>query len=311
MHRRLSQSAVRDSVGISTYSFLLRHWRERLVVPHAYSLLAYLYCPAVVEVEKAPIPRHHFARRGKSRPSIRWIYLGCKSFRDLDNNYLLGSGEKFKITDSEGRYSDLSGAISGQLIADSNNGKAVDVATGLPFLAKLIAPADYEVITPVTTMVSALMLTGRSQAAAEDVVKRLGFSLSLDSYDPFSHDGADATSYKEFAVKFANVLMASDGDLSVEDSSDLSETMTAVADVLQDSVSKGQLLDLSSPTVLAKLLPSVSATVLSSVVTANEPTGYAEVLDKQLLLLADNGWNPEISKRRRFSIYCHQDWSKL
>ena len=63
-------------------------------------------------------------------------------------------------------------------------------------------------------MVSALMLTGRSQAAAEDVVKEaLGFSstLSLDSYDPFSHDGADASSYKEFAVKFANVLMASDG----------------------------------------------------------------------------------------------------
>ena len=74
----------------------------------------------------------------------------------------------------------------------------------------------------------------------------------------------------------------------LRNSSDLSETMTAVADVLQDGVSKGQLLDLSSPTVLAKLLPSVSATVLSSVVTANELTDYAEVLDKQILLLADN-----------------------
>ena len=31
MHRRLSQSAVRDSVGTSTYMFLLRHWRERML----------------------------------------------------------------------------------------------------------------------------------------------------------------------------------------------------------------------------------------------------------------------------------------
>ena len=57
MHRRLSQSAVRDAVGNSTYMFLLGSWRERMLAPGAYSLLALSILSGCGGGGKAAIPR--------------------------------------------------------------------------------------------------------------------------------------------------------------------------------------------------------------------------------------------------------------
>ena len=56
--------------------------------------------------------------------------------------------------------------------------------TGLPFLVKLAAPSDYEVITPVTTLVASLTLNGMGQQEAELTVLNV---LGLDSHSRFQH----------------------------------------------------------------------------------------------------------------------------
>ena len=78
-------------------------------------------------------------------------------------------------------------------MADGNAGSAIDLATGLAFNARLVAPSDYAVITPITTLVSAMTLEGVSRSNAEEIVlNALGLSANIDlaNFDPFSEDGS-------------------------------------------------------------------------------------------------------------------------
>lgn len=222
---------------------------------------------------------------------------GARVFRDLDNDLEWDASEDSVLTDGTGAFTGLEGSASGQIIADSNGGSAIDIATGLPFLAKLIAPGDYQVVTPVTTLVSSLTLRGVDLAQAEKIVlDGLGLSGSIDlaNYDPFaSSDGASAD-YKVAAVKVANILMASDGDLGSDSALGFSATLNAFANILQSAAGAGATLNLSDPNTLTQLIPNASPGLLAEIAEANSPESYGAILDEQLLILSDNS-NASIS----------------
>ena len=120
-------------------------------------------------------------------------------------------------------------------------------------MAKLVAPSDYEVITPVTTLVASLTLNGMEQQEAElTVLNVLGLdsSLELSTYDPFFQGGASAGHYKEVSIKIANILMGSDGDLSTDGVNGFRGTLNTFSELIIDNSGQGLVLDLSDASVL-------------------------------------------------------------
>ena len=109
-------------------------------------------------------------------------------FRDANGNNRFDLGEFSALTNEVGEFSDLTGSDNHQIVVDTNSGGAYDTLTGFPLLMTMGAPGNYEVITPLTSLVLGLQQDGMSQAAAETAVKQV-FNLSstfeFASYDPF------------------------------------------------------------------------------------------------------------------------------
>ena len=66
---------------------------------------------------------------------------GARVFRDLNSNKILDPDEKYVVTNRSGEYSGLNEKSAHTLIADNNDGKAVDGATNLSFTFTMAAPA--------------------------------------------------------------------------------------------------------------------------------------------------------------------------
>ena len=92
-------------------------------------------------------------------------------------NGILDPGEPWGFTDAQGGFSvgvPASFDTNGNGVLDDSEGQWViegglDTSTNLPMVTKLIAPATWTVVTPLTTLVSRISnATGMSIAAAED-----------------------------------------------------------------------------------------------------------------------------------------------
>ena len=205
---------------------------------------------------------------GSSGTVIDGYISGARVFRDSNNDLLINPGEHFVTTNSAGYFSGLAGKSSDILIADSNNGVAIDTVSGLPFLAKLIAPSDYSVITPVTTLVSSLSLNGMQVSEAEAVViSALGLdaNINLKSFDPFSDQAVGSSDYKSISIKLSNILMASDGDLNVDSVAGYRSTLDAFSNLLLTSVASGEVIDFSDLAVIQELIPNASSELLAEI----------------------------------------------
>ncbi|MDO8731546.1 MAG: cadherin-like domain-containing protein, partial [Actinomycetota bacterium] len=96
---------------------------------------------------------------------------GATVFADANGNGQLDSGEAWATTGSDGRFTLIGG--SGHLTLSGG----VDASTGVAFNGVMRAPEGSTTITPLTTLVAALMEKGNGQAQAEYLV-RSAFSLS-------------------------------------------------------------------------------------------------------------------------------------
>ncbi|WP_457091234.1 VCBS domain-containing protein [Microvirga sp. P5_D2] len=113
-------------------------------------------------------------------------------FIDKDNDGEWDEDEASTITDAEGRFT-LDHDGLGTLVTTTrpDGGVAIDLATQLPFTGTLKAPSGYSVVTPVTTIVQALVRPGMTVEQAEAAVATaFGITLapgqSLANLDPLA-----------------------------------------------------------------------------------------------------------------------------
>ncbi|WLB18902.1 GLUG motif-containing protein [Bradyrhizobium japonicum] len=125
---------------------------------------------------------------------------GATVFADDNYNGILDLDEFFTITDEGGNFDPIGGI--GPLKAYGG----IDTSTGLPFKGVLTAPAGSTVITPLTTLISALQSHGDS-IAEQKVLAAFGLSSGLDltTFDPLAAVQAGDTAGAEVAVAVAKV----------------------------------------------------------------------------------------------------------
>jgi VCBS repeat-containing protein len=109
---------------------------------------------------------------------------GATVFADANNNGVLDLGEAHTTTNADGSFTLIGG--SGPLVSMGGT----DVSTGLAFNGVLRAPAGSTVITPLTTLIAALVPNNANQsqidAASDQVAAALGLdtNINLQTFDP-------------------------------------------------------------------------------------------------------------------------------
>ncbi|UEM12357.1 putative Ig domain-containing protein [Bradyrhizobium barranii subsp. barranii] len=139
-------------------------------------------------------------------PYLKWQKVidgnisGALVFADDNNNGILDPDELFTVTDSGGYFEPI-GEV-GPLVAYGG----IDTSTGLPFKGPLEAPTGSTVITPLTTLISALQSQGDSVADLK-VLAAFGLppSLNLTTFDPIAAVQAGDIAGAEVAVTAAKV----------------------------------------------------------------------------------------------------------
>ena len=225
---------------------------------------------------------------------------GARVFVDTNNNKKLDIGESYVLTNSVGEYSGLTKSVASTIIADNNSGQAIDMTTGLNFAFTMAAPTEYEVITPITTLVAGLVESGDELSVAEEKLK---FVLSLDNafqlqnYDPFIYLGksitnsqqlSDAENYQLLAIQIANVLIARDGNYFNTVDSGFSNFLSHFSAVIDQKYKLGAKLNLGEKSDLALLLTNRNESELENLVELNTAENYYDILDKQLIKLMSN-----------------------
>lgn len=218
---------------------------------------------------------------------------GATVFRDLNDNGVFDAGEPNVLTDNEGNFTGLA--------VDSSNPNAkilavggTDIATGKAFVGTLSAPADATVVTPITTLVQALVEKAEADgspitasAAAAQVTSALGLGSSdVLNEDPVAAaEEGDLTALKA-ATQIANVIniaaaASSDGSgASAQAAESLADELvnnnnrnalndeTTLQTVLQDAVGAAKANDLAAAA-------SNANTVINN--AADDETGLTQI----------------------------------
>ncbi|MEX0373541.1 hypothetical protein [Spiribacter roseus] len=131
---------------------------------------------------------------------------GATVFRDLDEDGEYDSNEPSEQTNAEGRYSGLTGDRSKPIVSLGGT----DQGTGLEVPGAFTAPAGWEVVSPLNTLVQArISNNGESAAEAESAVKELlGLDQGKDpgplsTTDPIADDNLDLI---KAGVQVANAM---------------------------------------------------------------------------------------------------------
>ncbi|MDB5875949.1 MAG: hypothetical protein JWQ07_5391, partial [Ramlibacter sp.] len=180
---------------------------------------------------------------------------GATVFIDNANgvaNGILDPGEAFTTTAANGTFTLVGG--EGPLVMFGG----VDVSTGLPFLGTLRAPAGSTVITPLTTIVAALVVGGSSIADANaNVAAAFGLTLSPDT--DLSH--------------FDPVPAAAGGDSAA--TSILAAGIQVQTTISQISAAAGEAA--TSASIVGALANSVTAAVATAIVVPVDLTHSSTV----------------------------------
>ncbi|WP_298804533.1 hypothetical protein [uncultured Lentibacter sp.] len=185
-------------------------------------------------------------------------------FRDLNGNEALDAGEPTTTTDSEGNWTlaESSANPSAKLISFGG----IDAATGKAFTGVLTAPADADVITPLTTLVQSLVEKRAAEGndisvadASAQLATALGLSgqnlLELDPIEAIENGAgdSDADAFKAAAKVAAVINAAAAGaadDAAALDGSEratgsLAESLLASGDdsALEDTAAIGAALE--------------------------------------------------------------------
>lgn len=189
---------------------------------------------------------------------------GATVFVDANDNGTLDIGEFATTTDGSGSFSIPIDAPAGRLVAFGG----IDLLTGEPFHGRLFAPAGAAVITPFTTLVSALMEAGLVGSAQEgaDLVRaalQLPEGVNLMTYDAIAllaarHHVDEALAVQATAVQVTNFLnnaaITLYGALGMSGPQAFDLVADAFAAALGDAATFDLTLNLASAQVLSRLL---------------------------------------------------------
>ncbi|EME67601.1 outer membrane adhesin-like protein, partial [Paramagnetospirillum caucaseum] len=196
-------------------------------------------------------------------------------FADANGNDRLDTGEAWTTTGTDGRFTLIGG--TGRLTMSGG----VDVSTGVVFSGVMCAPEGATTITPLTTLVVALMEKGNEQAQAEYLI-RSTFNLSaadtpmgleLGHLDPvkatLSSDAAFANlggAVLAASILVQNTVFQASAVLSGSGANDKGMSMSAVFDALANAIiSDPYTIDLSNiDQITAVITQSAELSGLSS-----------------------------------------------
>ena len=175
-------------------------------------------------------------------------------YLDSNNDGLQSPGESVTTSTPTGTFS-----VQGPAAAPFIGYGGTDTATGLPNVLTLYAPAGYNIVSPLTSLVYfASRQTGISSAAAQSLIKSaLGLSASIDlaTFDPF----ATPTSIESLAVEKVTAEVAIALSLA-PDAATQSVWLQALAQQAASKATLGQTLDLSSAALFQSLgMPTAMA----------------------------------------------------
>jgi hypothetical protein len=185
---------------------------------------------------------------------------GATVFVDVSGNGILQPGDPSTTTNSNGTFSltALSGS-TGPLVAIGG----FDTSTGLPLTGELSAPAGSTVITPLTTIITALGALGVSGSQAQtDVLAALGLSASyaLTSTDPIAAmQGGDAPSASVFVQDgevFDTIQMITASLSGLGSTTAWQDTVTVLANMIANAA--GQAIDLTNTATLTTLIDAAT-----------------------------------------------------
>jgi VCBS repeat-containing protein len=206
---------------------------------------------------------------------------GATVFADANNNGVLDLGEVHTTTNADGSFTLIGG--SGPLISMGGT----DVSTGLPFDGVLRAPAGSTVITPLTTLISALLPNNPTQlqidTASDQVAGALGLNLAIDlqTFDPVP--GAVTGNAAALAVLSAAIQVQSTVvqlSAAVGGADPLAATSAAVFTAIANAITTAPAtFDLTTSSTLTSIATAsgVSATEVAAV--ANIVSSANTVID--------------------------------
>ena len=172
---------------------------------------------------------------------------GATVFRDLIANGVLDEGEPSVVTDALGNFSGLGGS-GGVIIAFGGT----DISTGKAFTGQLTAPGDATVVTPLTTLVQALVQQGgvTSAQAAQQVADAFGLGdFDINNVDPVGTSNLEALKAGAQVAAIISVAAAGAGEGGEAAASQAvaASLATAIADA------EGGAVSLDTATVTAAL----------------------------------------------------------
>jgi hypothetical protein len=135
---------------------------------------------------------------------------GATVFRDLNGNGILDAWEPNVETNDEGEFTGLEGS-GGVIIAFGG----IDISTGKEFTGQLTAPGDATVVTPLTTLVQALVQQGgvTSAQAAQQVAQAFGLGeFDINNTDPVGTDNLAALKAGAQVAAIISVAAAGAGE---------------------------------------------------------------------------------------------------
>ena len=211
---------------------------------------------------------------------------GATVFTDVDNDGVFdpGDGEVSAITDANGHFS-LVNPPSGYTLVMRGG---VDVSTGLAFDGVLRAPEGATVVTPLTTLIAAILEanpTLDTTQAQDQVIAALGLpDVDLTTFDPVEQAVAgntDAAAVLGAGVQVANVLALA---TSAVESGNGDPALAAAGAVEQLAAQiSGGTVDLSNSVQLETV---ISAAATSAGVTVD--AAFQELIDAAAQIAAES-----------------------
>jgi Ca2+-binding RTX toxin-like protein len=183
---------------------------------------------------------------------------GATVFRDTNNNRILDAGEQSTTTDANGKYT-FTGSSTATVVSIGGVDTTTGVAQGM-----LVAPEGATVVSPLTTLLSAMVASGAAASIAEAATSlktSLGLNSALDltTYDPVAGlEGTGAAAETaalvlSVSVMIQNVLSMVSATLQGAGASASAATSAAAA-ALSAALSSGSRSILTNPTSVASII---------------------------------------------------------
>lgn len=172
-------------------------------------------------------------------------------FRDTNRNGTLDAGESSVTTNATGQFANLGGSSADPIVAFGGT----DVNTGAPFVGIMRAPGTATVISPLTTLVAALLPAAPTTAQINAAVGQVQTALGLGTADILNADlGASNLSPAlvpalKANVQVANLIAAVGGGSNGE----------AIATRFAQMINANQAVDLTNAASVQNLITTSTA----------------------------------------------------